>query len=689
MTSKISCSKMITNAMKRRLWYGAVAFLIFFIGFPLVAMLSFQSKADIASTTLSVTEKAERLKWEQTGFVQFLGGGNYGMMALVAFVALLGAWCGLYWLHSRKKMDLIGSLPVKREKLFLTESLATLVLFFVPYLVNLILAVLVGLSKQILTGRAVKMMFAGVAIHLLYFVVLYLCAAIAMLLTGKLLTGILGTGVFLVIGPVTYWVLQSMPMIFWKTYVEGAISKTDLLEYTSVAGNFLVTTTRMFEYLEGTAEGVRLLIPMVTAIAAGVVFAALCIWLVKKRPTEGAEHSMAFPQTEGVIKACILYVLGLGGGLFFLMLGAFRNSEGNNIWFWFGIVFSLILGSIIIEVIYHFDRKMLLGHKAWTGISMAAVLFTAIFFAFDLPGYDQWVPDESEVTNATMLSESVHFNYPDGSKTTAEYLEKHLDEMHGEGLTELAAEGVKNIDTLEQGTYVTMYFKMQNGSVKKRQYLLDDTEVAKEKVKLYKEEAYKAAMFPMLLDETAYEPESVTYMNSEKTLMVLTQENKEKLTAIYCKELEQLDYLQIHAPESGAIWFANKHGYGESYYSCHYNINENFPATIEFLEENGIRLMKSLEEAEILSMEFYDETGDFEKEAAKEAKITTDQEFIKGASKNLIYTNQYEENNALWNLDESISVWVTYRTLDGDVVNRICYYEKGKVPDVVKKYLQK
>ena len=61
MTSKISCSKMITNAMKRRLWYGAVAFLIFFIGFPLVAMLSFQSKADIASTTLSVTEKAERL----------------------------------------------------------------------------------------------------------------------------------------------------------------------------------------------------------------------------------------------------------------------------------------------------------------------------------------------------------------------------------------------------------------------------------------------------------------------------------------------------------------------------------------------------------------------------------------------------------------------------------------------------
>ena len=143
-------------------------------------------------------------------------------------------------------------------------------------------------------------------------------------------------------------------------------------------------------------------------------------------------------------------------------------------------------------------------------------------------------------------------------------------------------------------------------------------------------------------------------------------------TAIYCKELEQLDYLQIHAPESGAIWFANKHGYGESYYSCHYNINENFPATIEFLEENGIRLMKSLEEAEILSMEFYDETGDFEKEAAKEAKITTDQEFIKGASKNLIYTNQYEENNALWNLDESISVWVTYRTLDGDVVNRIC-----------------
>lgn len=506
-----------------------------------------------------------------------------------------------------------------------------------------------------------------------------------MLLTGKLSTGILGTGVLLLIGPATYWVLKALPQVFWKTYVADWESRTNIAAYTSSAGSFCAATARMYEWLSGSDTKLHIQIPLFTAVMAGLVLAVLCIWLVKKRPSEGAEHAMAFPQTEGVIKACILYVLGLGGGLFFMMLGAFRNGEESNAWFWFGIIFSLILGSIIIEIIYHFDRRMLLGHKVWTGISIAAVLTTAVVFVFDLPGYDSWVPDEKDVTNATMWSGNTYFAYPDGSKTLAEYMEKHLDEMKGEGLTELAAEGVKYTDTDETGTFVTMLFKMKNGSVKKRQYVLSERAIAKEEEKLYREETYKEAIYPLLLDTAGYEVKSIESMGQEESLTYLAQEQKEKLIEIYIEELRKLDYSQIHTPDSGIICFSKE---GSSYEYEYYNLNENFPETMEYLEKNGIQLMKTMDEANIISMEFYEDTGDFEKEA-QQSIIITDPEIISEARKNLVCINRYEGLNERWNLEESLSVWVTYRTPNNDVVDIICYYEKGKLPEAVKSILQK
>ncbi|MCI6432378.1 MAG: DUF6449 domain-containing protein [Lachnospiraceae bacterium] len=326
-----------------------------------------------------------------------------------------------------------------------------------------------------------------------------------------------------------------------------------------------------------------------------------------------------------------------------------------------------------------------MGHKVWTGISIAAVLTTAVVFVFDLPGYDSWVPDEKDVTNATMWSGNTYFAYPDGSKTLAEYMEKHLDEMKGEGLTELAAERVKYTNTDETGTYVTMLFKMKNGSVKKRQYVLSEKAFAEEEEKLYREETYKEAMYPLLLDTAGYEVKSIEAMGQEESLTYLTQEQKEKLIEIYIEELRKLDYSQIHTPDSGIICFSKE---GSSYEYEYYNLNENFPETMEYLEKNGIQLMKTMDEANIISMEFYEDTGDFEKEA-QQSIIITDPEIISEARKNLVCINRYEGLNERWNLEESLSVWVTYRTPNNDVVDIICYYEKGKLPEAVKSILQK
>ena len=63
MTSKVSWYKMVTNAMKRRLWYGAIAALALFLAYPLNAMVQFASKSEIENILILHTQ--ELLKWKK------------------------------------------------------------------------------------------------------------------------------------------------------------------------------------------------------------------------------------------------------------------------------------------------------------------------------------------------------------------------------------------------------------------------------------------------------------------------------------------------------------------------------------------------------------------------------------------------------------------------------------------------
>lgn len=694
MTSKISCCKMIKNAVKRRLWYGAVLFLGFFVMLPLSAMLRLESKSRIETVYAMEDPQtlARHLKAVQAQFLRFVGGGDYLVMMAVLGAALLGAWCGLYWLHSRKKMDLTGSLPVRREKIFLSESLATLILFLVPYFVNVVLELLVGAAKGIMTKEVFPMVFAGIGLNLFYFIVLYFCAAAAMLLTGKILTGILGTLVFLVIGPATYGILLAMPSAFWKTYVNMSETGRVAVAYLSPAGSFMVAVSRMEHWITWEGQNLNLVPSLISGLIMCLIFGGLSVWLMKIRPAEGAENSMAFPATEGVIKALILYPLSLGGGIFFMALGTSRYDLGEKPWFWFGLFFTLIVGSILIEVIYHFDRKMIFGHQMWTGISMAAVVITAAVFSFDMVGYDHWLPDSEEVAGMALCADPYYCEYPDGSATSLEYLKNHLDELNGEGILELAREGVNNLEEEtsvdEDRRNVTVLFKMKNGSVKARDYSVSRESTAKVLEHLFQQRIYREVQFPYILEkEDDVRLGDLWRIGQSSSLEGLTNKEKKEFAAIYREELESLDYNELFAPGSGEI---NVSSLGT------YPLNDNFVKSMAYLQEKGIGAAMSWDDTEIVSMEFYFAGDEEELHAEREVwssedtvsaqtdevKKITDPEQIAEARKNLICDEQYWQEGA-WETEDGLRVGVTYRGKDEDVYVD-CAYLKGEVPEIVK-----
>lgn len=704
MTSRVSCFKMMINGMKRRIWYGAVAFFGFFCAFPLMAMMRFQSVREITECIQDVSEREYQLNMVKEEFQIFLGGGDLFLMFLVAAIALLGAWSGLSWLHSRRKMDMMGSLPVKREKLFFTESMVTLLLAMSAYVVNILLALAVGASKGILTGETAVASLTGLGIHLVYVIVFYFCGTLAMLLTGKILTGILGTGIFLVIVPVIYGVLQAYLQLFFKTYIVGdGTGMQRVITWLSPAGNFLSFTAVMERYWDSMAETVPFpWLTLAAAVVMGVVFGSLSFWLMKIRKAESAEKSMAFAKTEGVIKGIILYPLILGGGLFFVALSSI-NGQGSNNWIWFGMIFSAIVGGILIEIIYYFDRKQIFGHKIWTGISFGAAALTAVFFVLDITGYDKWLPKEEEIAHAAMCDNDAYswWNYPDGSHTAAGYIQNNLEQFQGKGVLELAREGVENLEKDSwDGNYtsIEVYFQLKNGKVVKRGYTVSDQLYRKTEREMFEEKAYREVEIPiMYADDSKIQIQGIRHWNQNISLDELSNKEKRELIRNYQEDLRGLSFDEIYEKNSSLIEFSD-----ENYnYVPEYTLNRNFTKTVKYLKEKGMDVVSPFDLDSVIRVTFRDFRGDEELEKTDaeaddverlgDDRVIEDKELIRKVLSNRenlvlgddLYRNKINTEDLCMDLEVSID----YKTKEGVEVSSMWYYQKDMVPEEVKQFL--
>ncbi len=591
MTLKTCYPKLLWNTLIKRCWYGATTFLVLFIAMPLAAMLSFTSAEELSD--------AYRLHRAQIEFVEFVSGGTVVVMLLVVGLALLGAWSGLAWLHSRKQMDLYGSLPVKREVLYGMECASAVIWFMFSYVCQLVLTILVGAQKGILTTDAIKFAVVSIGIYLLGYLAFYFLAAVAMMLTGKILTGILGTFVFLGIAPVTILLLITLPDIFFISYVMTVSWLQELAVYLSPV---IVWFGILEEYAVYTDTVVKMCIPVVLTITLVlwiVVGGIVSVVLLKIRPAEGAEQSMVFPKTEGIIKACILYPAAIGGGLFFMELGYRDDGLG---WLWFGMFFVILVIGILIEIIYHRDRKRIFDHKICTGIVAVAAVFTILFFRYDPFGVDCWIPNENEVEHMVLVSGGHynHFQYPDGSKNSEVYLRNNIEKIDSDALYKYLPEGLelikkykdmrngdleaeKYLQKIGYGVDFTVVFQMKNGTMRERHYILTSESMEALEKELFTEETYKEAWYPLILAEDDAYQISYLYHDGQKIdLSNWTLKENREFVNIYKGELKQMSYEQILDELGNVYAFEFEKADGE-WASGSYPLNAHFEKSLAYL----------------------------------------------------------------------------------------------------------
>lgn len=327
---------------------------------------------------------------------------------------------------------------------------------------------------------------------------------------------------------------------------------------------------------------------------------------------------------------------------------------------------------------------------------------TAAVFVFDLLGYDHWLPKEDQVERAVICSDSLWWTYPDGSRTTEEYLETNMESIQGKAILELAREGVENLDRTEwdDSSYssVDVYFRMKNGKIKERSYMVSDKTLRETERQLYQEEAYKQAVLPVLLLEAEdIHVEEIRRFEEYLSLDFLSTKEKTEFVKLYQEDLKALDYDEIYADNSSFMVL-----YDEAYhYTENYPLNENFEKSTAYLKSKGLDAVSPLDADKVRSIRLVDNrtVGETEPEIEEdvaetvEGKTMQDPELIRKALENpedLVYTGcSYENKTDMEKLCTDLLVDITYEMENGDLISSSWAYVDGKIPQAIEEFLKK
>lgn len=220
MTSKSLFFKLLRENVKRRAWAIALAVLGFFFSLPINLALTMENAIKtkfwryndyeqlVFAEGVSEAEKLAKILEIKTQIVLDSVKFGNGLIAFLIIVAAVVIGVSSFsYLHNRRKVDFYHSIPVRREILFAVQYTGGFLIVALAYLVNLGILMVVSCAYQVPLSAVLGTAMMGWLLNLLFFLLMYAVVSIAMIMTGNMLVGILGTGVFFFYMPgmITLW----------------------------------------------------------------------------------------------------------------------------------------------------------------------------------------------------------------------------------------------------------------------------------------------------------------------------------------------------------------------------------------------------------------------------------------------------------------------------------------------------
>lgn len=608
MTSGSLYFKLLKEDFRRRLWAVALVFLAFFFTLPIGLALNMENAANsnyyryndyepfIQDGTMTDLQYKARLLELKTEVV--LNGVEYGN-GMIAFLMITAAVVigvsSFAYLHNKKKVDFYHSIPVRREALFGAQFSGGIFMVGAAYGFNLLLLTGVALSCGVPAGRILGAMAGGWALNMLYYALMYSVAVAAMMMTGNIVVGVLGTGVFFFFLPGVMMLLGWYCETFFVTTARYMWS-SDQSPFTWGVRYLSPFSVYINSFGWKMNELVKHVPELICTILAFLAVATLDLELYRKRPSEAAGKAMAFKKSMPPVRILLVLGIGLAGGMFFWSL------QSRLRWGLFGTMVSVVLTHCIVEIIYHFDFKKMFCHRLQLGLCLAAGILAFLSFRYDWYGYDSYIPSKEEIVSASLdigvdsswLSDKTFETGSDGKLQRRyadpyEYIEENMVLTDKEAVMSMVEEGrkralegrderlgirkaVARIDgyhsnaarsiggadgptsiflAMKTGskedseqekfeTNMTVCYRLANGREVRRSYSLPLSAVMDSYEALYRQDAYKEGMYRILSQEPG-QVKQVLYREADQ-VMDVSQDSRvqEAVLKAYQQDMREL-----------------------------------------------------------------------------------------------------------------------------------------------------
>lgn len=626
MTSKNLFFNLMKEDAKRRLWTLAISFLVFFFSLPVKnALVIGNYKKNI-----------ERFDYQEmvSDIIRWLSFQNEWIAVLLIIISIIMGVTSFSYLHSKQKVDFYHGIPVNRSVLFWAHYFNGILIPVAAYgaalLINMGVVAVNGINPATLLGMTIS----SFLLFLLHYIMLYSVSVLAMVLTGNILIGILGTGVLHFYFPCLLGVFELYCKEFLHTrYSDSSYVKTifyKLVDKSSALALFIINMDQFKNENQLETKVLRILF----VLGVTVVLAFLTFWLYKKRGSEAAGKAMAFKISMPVIRIPIVILSSLFGSIFFWFI---HDSLG---WAFFGLLCGMILSHCVIEIIYHFDFRKLFSH--WKQMMICAFIAIVIFcgFRYDLLGYDNYIPEENSIESVAVstpymtdwvtygdIEQNPWGTYNWNNMPTDDYVFNHMalknvspvlslvqdaikrnQKLYHQGLFMRENEASERLDERKWYVHFNVRYNMKNGKSKYRSYTLSYDEIRPELMELYENPDYLNGVYPVLT-QTPENTVLVRVRHGEQIEVASSDRNgtdkamTEKLLLAYQEDLKSLKaetmqkenpianiqfitrkQLALKNEETDEDWKYNDFIYNYGFYP----IYPTFERTLELLKEHRI-----------------------------------------------------------------------------------------------------
>lgn len=627
MISKISFSKILKEELRHHL-VSIFVVLLCFLGEVLIFYFDIQSLVARRGDDLQYIK--ESLAAEGEPVIE-------AMIPVMILGVVLAAEYFSY-LHSRKKTDFYFSLPIKRGRQFVMGILVSFGIFIIPCLLAAGLEIVIGYA----TGHAGTLflmnMFWRTICKILCFAAMWVTMSLAMIVTGNLTVAFLGLGAFCSYIPI--FIRYLFPLyqgFFYETYVEPYRALEGMWYYFSPVSLATGVAGRYFNWVLNEHLSYMIGIIVFTLVIGGLSY---CLYV--KRPAEAAGRAMAFEKANASIRFATVIPLALYFGF---LLSELSGNYGSKVWIIIGIVMGVILLHGIVESIFNFDLRKMFSKKKQMLLTLACCLGFVIALQLNVDRFDSYIPEEAEVERIefSVANDRMNFyNVSNKKEENAGVSGEHVSSVLKMVENTIALDNdIDSYNKKEALGRLLVKYHMKNGKVKSRQYNSFDTLSEENRALLdsvMATEEFKKDYYGVY-DLDLSKIEKLEYYNGyDSTTIWIDEKETQQLIDVYKKELSALTFTEVETIERvGAIQVEHVDELQENYY-----IHSNFKETLDFLKSVGIDTSSPLDDASIISVEFYEEYFEGELEPGM---LVDDQAILEELKSQFIVQQLYGEEN--------------------------------------------